>query len=213
MSSLIPAKPTIHQTRHCIAAFHGLHASSFSGSNRLGRQRVDLGERKDLGPFGEIVAIGFQLAAHGFPGGDGVLAGRVDEMQEGARALDMAEEAVAEADALMRALDQAGNVGNDEFALVDAHDAELRMQRGEGIVGDLGLGRGDRREKRRLAGVRQADQPGIGDQFQPQADGALLRRLAGIGAARRAVGRRLEMRVAEAAIAAFDAARCAGRPR
>ena len=40
----------------------------------------------------------------------------------------------------MRAFDQAGNVGEHEFLLVDMHDAELRMQRGEGIVGDLRLG-------------------------------------------------------------------------
>ena len=40
----------------------------------------------------------------------------VDEMQQHAAALDMAEEAVAEAGALVRALDQAGNVGEHEFA-------------------------------------------------------------------------------------------------
>ncbi len=60
-------------------------------------------------------------------------------MEQHAAALDMAEEAVAEAGAFMRALDQAGNVGQHEFALVDRDDAELGMQRGEGIVGDLGL--------------------------------------------------------------------------
>ena len=60
-------------------------------------------------------------------------------MQQHAAALDMAEEAVAEADAFMRALDQAGNVGEHEFAVVDRDDAELRVQRGEGIVGDLRL--------------------------------------------------------------------------
>ena len=38
----------------------------------------------------------------------------------------MAEEAVAEAGALVRALDQAGNVGEHELGLVDADDAELR---------------------------------------------------------------------------------------
>ena len=97
-------------------------------------------------------------------------------MQQHARALDMAEEAVADADALMRALDQAGNVGDDEFARVDAGDAEAGMQRGEGIVGDLRLGRGDGGEEGRLAGIGQADQPGIGDQLQPQPDRALLAR-------------------------------------
>ena len=87
------------------------------------------------------------------------------------------------------------------------------MQRGEGIVGDLRLGRADGGEKRRLAGIGQADEAGVGDQLEPQADGALFAGLAGIGVARRAVGRRLEMRVAETAIAAFGDASRAGRPR
>jgi hypothetical protein len=103
-----------------------------------------------------------------------MLAGAVDEMQQDAAALDMAEEAVAETGAFMRALDQAGNVGEHEFAAVDLDDAELRMQRGEGIVGDLRFGRADRGEKGRLAGIGQADQAGIGDQLQPQPDRALL---------------------------------------
>ena len=77
------------------------------------------------------------------------------------------------------------------------------MQCGERIVGDLRLGRADRGEEGRFAGIGQADQAGIGDQFQTQADGALLAGLARIGAARRLVGRALEIGVAEAAIAAF----------
>ena len=89
----------------------------------------------------------------------------------------------------MRALDQAGNVGEHEFAAVDVDHAELRMQRGERIVGDLRLGRADRREEGRFAGVRQPDDAGIGDQLEAQPDGALLARLAGIGVARRPVGR------------------------
>ena len=76
------------------------------------------------------------------------------------------------------------------------------MQRGERIVGDLRPRGGDADEEGRLAGVRQADQPGIGDQLQPQPDPALLARPALVGAARRAVGRGLEVRVAEAAVAA-----------
>ena len=96
-------------------------------------------------------------------------------MQQHARALDMAEEAVADADAFMRAFDQAGNVGDDEFAPVDARDAEAGMQRGEGIVGDLRLGRGDGRQEGRLAGIGQADQAGVGDQLQPQPDHSSLR--------------------------------------
>ena len=132
-----------------------------------------------------------------------MFAGRVHQMQQHAAALHMAEKAVAEAGALMRAFDQARNIRQHEFAAVDVDHAELRMQRGEGIVGDLRLGGADHREEGRLAGIGQADQAGVGDQFEPQPDPALLADLAGIGVARRAVGRGFEMRVAEAAIAAF----------
>ncbi|MGY3645783.1 hypothetical protein ACVWW2_001074 [Bradyrhizobium sp. LM4.3] len=103
----------------------------------------------------------------------------------------------------MRAFDQTGDVRQHEFATVGIHDAELRMQRGEGIVGDLRLGRADLGEEGRFAGIGQADEAGIRDQLQPQPDPALFAGLAGIGIARRAVGRGLEMRVAEAAIAAL----------
>ena len=76
------------------------------------------------------------------------------------------------------------------------------MQRGERIVGDLRPRGRHGGEEGRLAGVGQADQPGIGDQLQPQPDPALLARPALVGAARRAVGRGLVVRVAEAAVAA-----------
>ena len=135
----------------------------------LRRQRVRLVERDDLGLVGEAVAIGFELGAHGLVGLAGVLAGAVDEMQQHAAALDMAEEAVAQAGAFMRAFDQAGNVGEHEFAAVDADHAELRMQRGERIVGDLRLGGAHGREERRLAGIGQADDAGIGDQLEAAA--------------------------------------------
>ena len=124
-------------------------------------------------------------------------------MQHHPAALDMAEEAVAQSDALMRAFDQAGQIGHHEFAAIDREHAELRMQRGEGIIRDLRLGRADGGEEGRLAGIRQADEAGIGDQLQPQPDRHFDRGLTGIGVAWRAVGRGLEMRVAEAAIAAL----------
>jgi hypothetical protein len=127
----------------------------------------------------------------------------LDEVQEHAAALDMAEEAVADSMAFVRALDEAGNVGDDEFARIDADDAKPGVQRREGIVGDLGLGGRDRGEEGRLAGIGQADEAGIGDQLQPQPDPAFLARQAGIGPARRLVGRGLEIGIAEAAIAAL----------
>src|SRR5262245_39131087 len=77
------------------------------------------------------------------------------------------------------------------------------MQRGKRIVGDLRLRRADGGKERGLACVRQADQPGIRNQLQPQADRAFLAGLPGVGMARGAVGRRLEVRIAEAAITAL----------
>ena len=124
----------------------------------------------------------------------------------------MAEEAVAEAGALMGALDQAGNVGEHELGLVAAHHAELGMQGGEGIVGDLRPRRRGRRQQGRFAGIGQTHQPGIGDQLQPQPQPAFLARTAGIGAARRAVGRGLELRIAAAADAALRQQDALARP-
>ena len=123
-------------------------------------------------------------------------------MQQHAAALHVAEKAIAEADALVRALDQARYIGEHEFAAVGLGDAELRIQRGERIVGDLRLGRTDRGKEGRFPRIRQADDAGIGDELEPQADGKLLAGLAGIGVAGRAIGRGFEVRIAEAAIAA-----------
>ena len=53
----------------------------------------------------------------------------------------------AETMARVCAFDQAGDVGQHEFAAVDVDDAELRMQCRKGIVGDLGLGRTDSGEE------------------------------------------------------------------
>ena len=114
----------------------------------------------------------------------------------------MAEEAVAEPGALARALDQPRQIGEHELLAMRLDHAELRAQRGEGVIGDLGPGARDGGEEGRLAGIGQPHQPGIGDQLQAQPDPALLAGPAGVGAARRAVGRALVMRIAEAAIAA-----------
>ena len=51
-----------------------------------------------------------------------------------------------------------------------------------------------------LAGVRQPDEAGVGDELQPEPDPAFVARLAGIGVARRAVGRDLKC-ACEAAVA------------
>ena len=81
----------------------------------------------------------------------------------------MAEKPGAETGALARSLDQPGQIGEHEFGLVvDAHDAELRMQGRERVVGDFRPGVRQARQQRRFAGIRQADETGIGDQLQTQ---------------------------------------------
>ena len=185
----------------------GLRRAADFELRRLGGKRglvqgVALGKGDDLLLLRQVRAIGLELGAHRAVGGGDVVLGGVDEVQQHAAALDVAEEARAETCTLVCALDQTRDVGQHEIDARLAHDAEVGMQRGEGIVGDLGLGRADGCQERRLAGVRQADDAGVGDQLEPQPDGQLLARLAGIGVARRPVGRRLEVRIAEAAVAA-----------
>src|SRR5690242_2689868 len=63
--------------------------------------------------------------------------GEIDDMQQQAGALQMTKELVAQAGALRSSFNEAGNVGDYEAAIhVYAHDAQLRVQSGEGIIRD-----------------------------------------------------------------------------
>src|SRR5439155_19246624 len=69
--------------------------------------------------------------------------------------------------AFVRAFNQAGNIGNHERAKVTRVDyPQMRLQSCERIVGDLRSRGRDGRNKRRLAGVRKADQTNVGQQLQ-----------------------------------------------
>ena len=134
-----------------------------------------------------VSRVALQLARDDF----GVVVGRlvrreIDEMDEHRAALDVAEELVAEAVTFVRAFDEAGDVGDDEgLVVVGADDAEVRDERGEGIVGDLRLGGADDGDQRRLAGVRQSDEADVGDQLQLDEQLALLAGVAVLREARR----------------------------
>ena len=65
-----------------------------------------------------------------------------------------------------------------------ADHAEVGLEGGEGVVGDLGLGRGDPRDERALAGVGEADQRHVGHQLELEVEPALLPHLALLGEAR-----------------------------
>ena len=139
----------------------------------------------------------------------------VDEVHEQLRARQVAQEAGAEPGAVRSPGDQARDVGDDEaLALLEAHDAQVRRERREGVVGDLRLGRGDRRDQRALAGVREADDADVREQFELEDEFELLPFLPRLRLARRLVGRGDEVGVAEAAAAALrDDHPLAGRRR
>src|SRR4029077_18928377 len=89
----------------------------------------------------------------------------------------------AEAGAFVCALDQAGQVGNDECAAnivaffasatagrlrhaVGADHAEIRLERGEGIICNFWTRRGNDGNQRGFAGIWKTDQADISKQFQ-----------------------------------------------
>ena len=65
-----------------------------------------------------------------------------------------------------------------------SHDAEVGLERGERVVGDLRLGRRDHADQRALADVREADEGDVGHQLQLEPQPALLAVLALLGEAR-----------------------------
>ena len=103
---------------------------------------VQLGDGDDLGLGGEHGAELAQLAVqHGEVAG-GVVGLTVDEMDVHAGALGVAEELVAQSDAAMRALHQAGNLHHHEVLAAVGYHPQHRFNGGKGVIGDFGLGGG-----------------------------------------------------------------------
>jgi hypothetical protein len=116
----------------------------------------------------------------------------------------VAQELVAEPRAFGGALDEPRDVRDHEARVAfDAHHAERRVERRERIVGHLRARARDRADEGGFAGVRQAEQPDVGQHAQLERELAALAGLAARELAWRAVGARLEMQVAEAALAAL----------
>ena len=122
---------------------------------------VDLGGDEDGGLGGECGIEAGELGGDdlvvlngvgaGVALGGGATVGDVDEVDDDAGALNVAEELDAEAGAEVRALDEAGEVGDGEGFLVgevtDGDDAEVGLKGGEGVVGDFGPGGGEARDE------------------------------------------------------------------
>ena len=131
-----------------------------------------------------------------------VAAGEVHHVQDEGGALDVAQERVAEARALARALDESRDVGDDVAVLARLHHSEVRHERRERVVRDLRPRRGHARDQGRLAHRREPDERGVRQQLQLERDPAFLGRLAELREGRRAARRRHEVRVAAPAAAA-----------
>ena len=142
------------------------------------------------GEAGQLLVDDFEvLDGVGAAGG----VGDIDQVEQEAGALDVAQELGAEAGAEVRAFDEAGHVGDDEGLLVgllaDGDHAEVGLEGGEGVVGDFGLGGGDAGDERGLAGVGVADQADVGQQLEFEAVVALFAGAAQLVLAREPGGR------------------------
>ncbi len=140
--------------------------------------RIDTAPHDQPGPFQQVGLVVAQLPQQDLQlslGGHVVPRGEVEQHQQHPRPLDVPEELMTQPLALARALDQPGNVGHHHLEpVVGADDAEIRLQRGEGVVGDLRLRRGDAADQRRLAHVGEADDGHVGQQLQLEPQPALL---------------------------------------
>lgn len=120
-------------------------------------------------------------------------------------ALNVAEESQPQSAPLGCPLYDAGNVGHHERTSVAVgHDAERGLEGGEGIVGNLGAGVGERADQGRLTGVGEADQADIGEELQFQDHHHFLHGLAGLGVARCLVGGGAKLEIAQSAASAFE---------
>jgi len=132
--------------------------------------------------FDERCAKGFQFAVDDLKRTDrivGVGVARVDEMDEQSRAFDVAEKTDTQARPQVCAINKTGEVGDDEGAAkfgavsagasVGVDDAEIRLERGEWIVRNLGTRSGNHRNQSGLARIGVTDQADVGQKFQLQA--------------------------------------------
>ena len=125
-------------------------------------------------------------------------------MQQQTAAVDMAQEVVAEARTLARALDDARNIRHDKVLLLtDRNHAEVGHQSREVVVCDLRARGRNHAQQRGLADIREADQTDIGQQLQLKDNVALHARQTRLGKTRCLTRRRCKMRVAPAAVAAL----------
>ena len=197
------------------AAFRGKSAQLFEVL-AIGRG-VELGRHDDHRLLRQRRAEGGELALDDFEIVHRVAIvriARIHQMRDQPRALDVLQEADAQPDAFVRAFDQARHIGDHKRAAIarrrvgiGGNDAQVRLERGERIRGDLRPRRGDARNQRRFSCVRETDQADIGEQLQFEPQMALFAGPPVFVFARRLMPRPHEMRIAVAAPAAPAASR------
>src|SRR6266511_3000029 len=156
------------------------------------------GDQRWLVQKSRVVHI--QLSSHEVVAPDRILAGAIDNVKNQTRSLDVAQKTVAKAMARVRAFDQPWYVDDDKRHVADYGDAQVRRQRCKWIVGNLRMGRAERRQKARFAGVRLPHQPNVADGFQLEGERPLFAGLALTRHARRPVRAGCEMDVSQAAL-------------
>ena len=103
----------------------------------------------------------------------------------------------------MRALDQPGNISYHVAIILHLHHAQVRNERSERVIGDLGLSRRHARDERGLARRRHAHERSIGHELHLKLDPALFGRNTQFSEGRSATRGRDEMRIAATARTAF----------
>ena len=104
-----------------------------------------------------------------------IAGGAIDDVEQDAGPFDMAQEGVTQPGPGTGALDETRDVGDRGPAtIVQLEDAEVRLQRRKGVVGDLRPGRREGPQEGRLAGIRQAHESDIGNEPKLEADPAFL---------------------------------------
>ena len=148
---------------------------------------VQLGGDDDHRFFCERRAKGMEFAIDDFEGMNRVISvriARVDQMNEEARAFDVAEEANAEAGAFVRAFDEAGQIGDDESAAelramsagaaVSVDNAKVGLERSEWIVGNFRARGRDYRDQGGFAHVGEAHKANIREELEFEAEMTLF---------------------------------------
>ena len=107
---------------------------------------------------------------------------------------------MTQAAAVARTFDQAGNVGHHELVIIKTDHAQMRLEGGEGVVGDLGLRRRHSRDERALPGVWEPHQGHIGHELEFEVQPALLTEFRLLGKRRRPATVREKPGVAAAAL-------------